>query len=346
MKKIEEIDKNFLINTEKTEMNLYDAKEEPFKIYGLFHDGTRFRRMPEETAKSVNDGVFAMHTCTAGGRVRFRTDSNFIFIKAVMDGVLKMQHITLAGSGGFDVYSGTHYAGTFVPPVDMTDGYESKIVFHERRMRQITINFPLYSNVKELYIGLEKGAEIGKAEEYSHPKPIVYYGSSITQGGCASRPGNAYQAIITRKMDIDHINLGFSGSARGEDSIAEYIAGLEQSVFVMDYDCNAPNAEHLKRTHRRVYEIVREKNPQLPIVFMSAQTRMFMTDADERREIIRKIYEDAKNAGDENIYHIDGREALDYADRDIMTVDGVHPNDFGFWCIAQVLEKVLREIIK
>lgn len=346
MKRIEDIDKNFFVKTESAEMDLYDAKEAPFKIYGLFHDGTRYRRMPEEIAKQVNDGVFSLHTCTAGGRVRFKTDSNFVFIKAVMDGILKMQHITLTGSGGFDIYADSHYAGSFVPPMDMTDGYESKTVFHEKKMRQITINFPLYSNVKELYIGLEKGAKIEEAEEYRYTKPIVYYGSSITQGGCASRPGNAYQAIITRRMDIDHINLGFSGSAKGEDSIAEYIAGLEQSVFVMDYDCNAPNAEHLKKTHRRMYEIVRERNPELPIVFISAHTRMFMSDADERREIIRKNYEDAKNAGDENIYHINGREMLDYADRDIMTVDGIHPNDFGFWCIAQVLEKVLREIIK
>lgn len=344
MKRIEDVDKNFAIKTEVGEMDLYDAKE--FAIHGVFHDGYRYRRMPEEIAKTVNDGVYEMHTCTAGGRVRFKTDSSFIFIKAEMDGILRMSHILLTGSGGFDVYSDFHYAGTFVPPIDMTDGYEGKVELCGNKMRQITINFPLYSNVKELYIGLEKGAKTEKAEEYIHPVPIVYYGSSITQGGCASRPGNAYQAIITRKLNVDHVNLGFSGSAKGEDSITEYIAGLNQSVFVMDYDCNAPDAEHLKKTHKRMYETVREKNPDLPIVFISAHTRMFKLDADIRREIIKENYINAKEAGDRNIYHIDGREMLDYADRDIMTVDGIHPNDFGFWCIAQVLERTLKEIIK
>ena len=123
--------------------------------------------------------------------------------------------------------------------------FEDVLDYSERKMRSFVINFPLYTDVCELYLGLEESAKVEAAPDYEIKVPVVYYGSSITQGGCASRPGTSYQAIISRRLNCDYVNLGFSGNAKGEPAIAEYIAGLEMSVFVYDYDHNAPNPEHL-----------------------------------------------------------------------------------------------------
>ena len=143
------------------------------------------------------------------------------------------------------------------------------IDFDDRKEREITINFPLFTEVCELYIGLQKGCKLEPASEYTHQKPVVYYGSSITNGGCASRPGNTYQAVISRMLDCDFVNLGFNGNAKGEQEIADYIKGLDMSVFVYDYDHNAPTPEHLLDTHEKMFKAIK-KDPDADGVFCNS----------------------------------------------------------------------------
>ena len=201
----------------------------------------------------------------------------------------------------------------------------------------------MYSDVKELYIGLQKDAVLKEAKPYKNTKPIVYYGSSVTQGGCASRPGMSYQAIISREFDYDYINLGFSGNGRAEDEIAEYISNLDMSVFVYDYDYNAPTPEYLEETHEKMFKTIREKQPDLPIIMMS-RPKFFLNDRErKRRSIIETTYKNAISAGDKNVYFIDG-EALTELCKDEGTVDGTHPTDFGFVSMANAVSKVLANI--
>ena len=291
MSNISQIDTNFKIETKLSKQNIkfFDAKQAPIKLYGIFYENRKFRRMPEAVAKTVSDGVYYLHSNSAGGRIRFKTNSPYIAIHAMMSDIGKMSHFTLCGSGGFDLYEKQRYINTFVPPYDMTDGYESIIELGLSKMRELTLNFPRYSNVKELYIGISDNSIIRDPSPYKHEKPIVYYGSSITQGGCASRPGSTYQSILSRELDTDYINLGFSGNARAEKQISEYIQGLDMSVFVYDYDHNAPTLEHLEATHEAFFKIIREANPTLPIVMMSKPD--FDSDPREstkHREIIKK----------------------------------------------------------
>lgn len=332
----------------------FDAETEPFRIYGLLRDEGGFVRMSVSVAKTVNEGVGILCKNTAGGRVRFKTNSKAIAIKVVTDTYCTMSHMALTGSNGFDLYEkcGEKYfhKGTFVPPYKFTDtdrdnGYESIICFADKKDRDITINFPLYNNVRKLYIGLEKDAEVGVADSYRHTKPIVFYGSSITQGGCASRPGNAYTNIISRKYDVDIVNLGFSGSGKGERAIAEYIAGLDMGVFVYDYDHNAPSAEYLKKTHQPMFNIIREKHPDLPIILMTMPaTPLTWGDQAERKQVVRETFEAAKNSGDQNVYFVSGDEIFKMFGEDDCTVDSVHPNDMGFMCMAKALEPILNSI--
>ena len=345
MSRIEEIDRNFAApgTVDLPDGRFLNAQKAPFAIYGVYYENGRFRRMPEDVAKQVNVGVRDQHTHTAGGRVRFCTDSPYVAIHAEMPQISRMPHFALTGSAGFDLYAGNVYAGTFVPPMDMERGYESVLWLPEGK-KEITVHFPLYSGVSDLYIALKNGCILEPPAPYRDTPPVVYYGSSITQGGCAARPGMAYQNIVSRALNVDHINLGFSGSAKGEDAMAAYIAGLAMRAFVFDYDHNAESPEMLAATHQRMFETVRTAQPTLPILIMSRPK--FTLDADERRrlDIITKTYEAAKAAGDKNVYLLDGPTLMALAGNE-GTVDNCHPNDLGFYSMAMAVEKVLRDIL-
>ncbi len=350
IKKLSDVDVNFKIKTcfDLTDKQFYDVKNEPFRIYGVFYEDGQFRRLPEQVAASVSPGVEFLHGHTAGGRVRFRTDSPYVLINAQMGYIERVPHMTLVGAGGFDLYAADpeeRYIGSFLPPVDTTTGYDGMVDFGSSELREITVNFPLYAEVKELYIGLAKGAKLLPPMPYPTEGRIVYYGSSITQGGCASRPGNAYQHILTRRFGIDHLNLGFSGNAQAEDEIVNYMKTLSMTVFVLDYDHNAPTVEHLANTHERTYRAIREANPTLPIVMLSRPKPLLTAEEEERLAIVQATYLHAKKQGDAHIYMIDGRELMAMAGHD-GTVDGCHPNDLGFVSMAKRLGELLAEILE
>lgn len=349
MKKYDEIDVNFKVQTkiQKDDIKFYSVLAKPFGLYGAFYCDGKFRRIPESVAKATNEGVLGHHTSMAGVRVRFKTNSPYIAIYAKMPAIGRMPHFALSGSSGFDLYrnkEGDEYLKTFIPPYDFTDGYESVIELENVGMYEYTINFPLYSDVSEFYVGLSENAELQEPTPYKDIKPIVYYGSSITQGGCASRPGRAYSNIITRRLNVDHINLGFSGSARGEDAIAEYISKLDMSVFVYDYDHNAPTVEYLKSTHEKMFKTIRDKNPNLPIVMLSRPRYRLNDEHKARIEVIKATYQNAVDNGDNNVYFIDGPTLMQYAKNE-GTVDDVHPNDLGFVSMAQVIGDLLEKLI-
>ena len=352
-KNIEEIDKNLAVSSQAKDIDAkyFDVREEPFSVYGLYDykNQSEFKRLPEEIAKNTNDGVAHLYLCTAGGRVRFSTDSPYVLIKAKLNHIYRSSHMTLANSAGFDLYvdnpldNTSRYHRAFIPPYKMEEGYVSVIKFTDKKKRYITINFPSYSGVSELYVGIAPDATLGEGLKYRDTLPVVYYGSSITQGGCASRPGNIYQNIISRRMNMDYINLGFSGSGKGEDVIAEYMATLPMSAFVSDYDHNAPTPEHLEATHLKLYKTIRKSNPTLPYIMISK----YDLDSDYdvniiRRDIIADTYRYARSTGDKNVYFIDGAGIFRGPYEDMCTVDGCHPNDIGFALLADAIGAELK----
>lgn len=342
------IDKNFAVvkSIDKTGLEFYDIEQSPFRIYGVKKIGDRYFRLPPEVAKTVNSGVEQLNSNTAGGRIKFVTDSKRIAIVAAVHSIHKLSHMTAAGVCGFDLYADDFYVKTFLPPYSINSGeaYE-QVVSLDGKKHEITINMPLYAGVRCVMIGLEENALLEKASDYKYETPIVYYGSSITQGGCASRPGNSYQAILSRKLNANHINLGFSGSAKGETEIAEYIAGLDMSAFVLDYDHNAPSWQHLKETHEPFYKIVREANPILPIIMMGRPCITNEGSRLERLEVIKRTYDNAVASGDKNVYFLDASKFFDGLDND-FTVDGGHPTDLGFMFMAKGLLSTLQKVLE
>jgi len=325
-----------------------DVFEEPFAIHGLYqpHNLRCFRRLPENVAKATSEDVYALSRHTSGGRLRFRTDSDYVAINTSLSGGNVMPHMPLTGSHGFDLYVGNEFFKAFIPPFDKLTSYDSIIRFNEKRTRDITLHFPLYSGVDSLHIGLPDTATLEKASPYLPGKPVVYYGSSITQGGCAGRPGNAYPAHICRNLNRDYICLGFSGSARGEAAIVDYMSDMEMCIFVCDYDHNAPNVAHLQETYPYIYKRFRERQPDLPIIFISKPDINLSNYEDlKRRDVIYQAYSRAIADGDENIFFIDGYGLFESTTRADCTVDGCHPNDLGFYRMAEVIGGVIKYVL-
>lgn len=352
MKAIDKFDPNFTVQTSLNRQGIkfHPADSDLFCLSGVFWKDGRFHRMPSETAEQISDGVYELHTQTAGGRLRFCTTSSYVAISAKMGYIGKMPHFALTGSAGFDLYERIDgkqiYMGTFVPPFDIHDSYESILELGNSNMHELTIHFPLYSGVDYLHIGLDEAAIVKPAPEYTHRRPIVFYGSSITQGGCASRPGNAYPNQISLMLDCEHINLGFSGSAKAEDTMAEYISGLDMSILVYDYDYNAPDPEYLEATHEKMFRKIRSAHPSLPIIMMSLpKIPRRLTGIQQRRwSIIQSTYKNAIAAGDTNVYLISGAELLGES-IESATVDNCHPNDIGFYYMASKLAPIIKSIL-
>ena len=342
------VDVNFIVSGKITKEDVVyrNANESPFKIYGVYHDGEKYRRMPQEIADTVNKGVSELCANTTGGRVRFITDSPYVTIKAYVPGGPIYSHMTFTAQAGFDLYVGegkdAYFIKSFVPPLRMTEGYESEINLPAGE-NLVTINFPLYNDVCELYIGLKEGATLLPPPDYKIEKPVVYYGSSITQGGCATRPGLSYQAHLSRWFDVNFVNLGFSGNAKGEPEMARYLASLDMSCLVIDYDYNTPSTEWLRETYPPLFKTVREKHPTLPII-MASKPKYRLNGADlDRLEVIRNVYEQAVKAGDENVYFVDGRELMELFGDD-GTIDACHPGDLGFYSMAKRFAKEFEKI--
>ncbi|MBQ7394840.1 MAG: SGNH/GDSL hydrolase family protein [Lentisphaeria bacterium] len=326
----------------------------PFRLTGFpwrKADGTIYR-MPDSVNKdNVNEGVLFLSSHTSGGQISFRTDSRYIAIRADINvAPHDMGHMPRTGSSGFDFYEktadGYRFRRVVAPTPEHLKGEPLEMMVivkrKEKAMRSWRINLPLYGGVRKLELGLEPGAKVEAPEAYTLAKPILFYGSSITQGGCASRPGNNYSTMLCRKLDAPQINLGFSGCAKGEISVAEAIASLDLAAFVMDYDHNAPNAEHLAKTHGPFFRKVREAHPDLPILLLTRGDN----PTKERTAVVRETYEKAVAAGDKNVYFIDGADYFaGLEDWATATVDGCHPNDLGFYLMYQRVLPVLKQAL-
>lgn len=342
---IGKIDPNFLMGSKfaSDEYIWRNAQDTPFEIRGLaVCSGEDFFRVPMDIAKATSEGVLQLSTHTAGGRVRFKTDSKKIAVRVHSRHAFTMSHMPLTGISGVDIFANGIFIGSVRPEIPNGDWYEG-FVSNPQGEAEIEINLPLYNGVTAILVGLDVGAFCVSPRKYTYDKPVVYYGSSITQGGCASRPGNSYQGFVSRWLDSDHVNLGFSGNGRGEEPMAKFIASIDMCAFVMDYDHNAPSAEHLLNTHERMFKIVREAHPDIPVIMITKpDIEKDPENAEARRAAIYRTYENAVNSGDKNVYFIDGKTMFGRKDRDACTVDGCHPNDLGFYRMAEAIYPVVK----
>ncbi len=347
------------VSDDVTYMNV--REDNRLKLYGLRMeaDSEVFSRMDLDVASEIagstefsKTSVYTHAREAAGGRIRFSTDSPYIAIKAVLPSYVSDYATSMgAGKTGFDVYvdteAGSTYYGTIspsaLPQEDKEWSYEGKVEFDTEETRNITIYFPITNEVSEVYVGVKDTASVGEnAIAYEEADPIVFYGSSITQGGCVTKPGNTYVNTVGRMLGRDYLNLGVWGSAKGETKFAEYIAGLDMSIFVFDYDHNS-DAAGLRNTHENFYKIVREAHPEIPIILISRPNKA-QADWEECRAVIKQTYDNAVANGDENVYFIDGQSF--FGGEQEYLADNVHPNDQGHALMAEKVGALLAEIIE
>lgn len=265
-----------------------------------------------------------------------------------------MTHMPATGQCGFDLYTGSPFAQRFHNTAKydhLQTTYEVLLFEHsEKKIRSFTLNFPLYQGVRQMQIGLTPEAHIASPLAWSTNSRIVVYGTSITQGGCASRPGMAYTNILSRALNTEVINLGFSGNGRGEPDVIRLMADiLNPQLLVLDYEANSGG--ELQNTLPIAIRILRDRHAQIPILIVSRIA--FAKDAthtgslqarESSRDMQAKLVQETRLNGDNYIYFLDGSDLLG-PDFDECTVDGVHPNDLGFMRIARKLEPEIRRIL-
>lgn len=353
-----------------------DALSGQFSVHGLYEPLAlgKYQRLPDALLKSeqINQSARKKALHTSGGRIRFVTDSPYVAVAAELPRIEAFPHISVMGTSGIDLYEAPFgssdsrfrvcifpgmsrrwnvtlpVAGIptdFTSPVTVEGGYE----FPDRKgqLREITLYLPLYNSVSRILIGLAPDAKILPPRPYTHPTPVVVYGSSISQGASASRPGMSYMAILSRMLDCDFIDLGFSGSELGDLPVAEYIASLSVSAFLDEQGANSPTAEFLQQTHEPFYKTVRAGIGSVPTVFLSTPTNPYQFAVSrltaDKREIVRATAEAAAARG-ENVQFVDGASIFG-ADWENAAADGIHPNDVGAFRIAEKLAPLLRKAL-
>ena len=345
-----------------TVLKVMDAREAPLRIYGLHHPERRgvFKRMPREVAEATSERVGLLYTNPAGARIRFSTDSSVLAVGAVLAPTTFPSARTAALSGAnafcFDLYADGEHVHVLWHENVSTDGYtvhfeipngryESVARFSEKRMREITLCFPSFVNVSEVYIGVEVEATVEEGKPYRNEgAPVVFYGSSITQGACASRSGNLYQNILSRRLNFDYRNLGFASGCKAEAVMIDYLCGLDMSMLVFDYDHNARDAEFLRQTHLPALKKLRAAHSHIPFVVLSKPNQHNgREEALLRAKVIEESCRVLSEAGEGPVHFINGQEIFLSHDQDMMTVDGTHPTDLGFYCMAETLAPIFEQ---
>ncbi|MFC1525959.1 SGNH/GDSL hydrolase family protein [Candidatus Latescibacterota bacterium] len=331
----------------------------PFHLSGFWWYGqdARYRRLPVDPVAPLPAAVDGLANSTAGGQVRFQSNSSRVAVRVQLAGLANMNHMPATGQCGFDLYVGppgaVRYCNT--TKYDHTQTQYQLQLFSQpaSEARHFTLYFPLYQGVCQVEVGLDEGAELEEPDPWGLDAPIVIYGTSITQGGCAARPGMAYTNLLSRALGAEVINLGFSGSGKGEPEVATIIAGISPcALLVLDYEANAGGTEQYRSTLPEFIRILREAQPDTPILVMSRirsagelLNEAARRDRDGRLAIQRDLVEELRQAGDAGIHFCDGTQLLGDDDFEECTVDGSHPTDLGFYRMARNLEPVIRQVL-
>lgn len=311
-----------------------------------------YDRFPARAKGKVPESVWNLSRHSAGLCVRFKTDSPAIHLRMdLLSGSLSMPHMPATGVSGFDLYTRTgrnrwQWVHEVMPSAQHVEG--QLIGGLAAGMKELVGYLPLYNGVDKLEIGVDAGAKFEPIAPDKR-KPIVFYGTSICQGACASRPGIAYTAIVGRMLDRPVINLGFSGSGRMDPGVVDLLAELDPCVYVIDCLPNMDAALVKERTEPLV-KTLRATRPAVPILL--AEDRTFAQAAvvpslvaahRQRRGELAAAYHRLQGGGTKGIYYLKGDHLLG---RDSEgTTDGSHPNDLGMMRFAEALRPALQRLL-
>ena len=329
-----------------------------FPVFGKMAEGTpyRYSRLPASLEGVSRKPVWDLGLNSAGVYVRFRTDAPALRVRWTSLNKHYMNHMSPTGDRGIDVYALTAEGWRFVKSGRPARGAVTDTQIIENmapQMREFMVYMSLYDGVTDMEIAVPEGCTLeGPAlDSPTVKKPVIMYGTSILQGGCATRPGMVYTSIISRRLDREVINLGFSGNAKLDFEIAELMAAAEDpGVFVLDY---APNctSELIEEKGEKFFRILRDAHPNVPIIFVEQTPYSFMEfDLELRETLLKKmetqrvLFKKLKSKGEKKIYYI---KSDDMVGKDGEAfVDGTHLTDLGMLRYADLVTPVIKKVLK
>ncbi len=302
----------------------------------------KYDRLPLSYKEIVRKPVWELSKASAGMSIRFLSNSTSISVKWTVLNNNKMNHMAETGVKGVDLYFNKmghwQYLNTARPSAIENEYMLIKNMSDE--MREYKMYLPLYDGVKSIEIGIDSNSVIERPLKKNH-RPIIFYGTSITQGGCASRPGMAHTNIISRKLNIDCINFGFSGNGKMEQPINDLISEFNPLFYVIECLPNM-TAEQVTNSTIPLVKTIQEKRPNTPIIFVEnflyeslALDKKEEALINEKNTALKTEYMKMVKGGVKNIFYINSENAT--GDDHEGTVDGVHFTDLGFIRYADFL---------
>lgn len=310
-----------------------------------------FTRLPAKAKGLVSDAVWNLGQNSAGVHVQFSSNSKSIKVRWSVRGNVSLNHMAPTGVKGVDLYArgpkGWQWVGVGKPSGKKN---EAEIVANmSSDTKEYLLYLPLYDGADSVSVGIEAGASI---QSVAMPvrKPIVFYGTSITQGACATRPGMAYPAIVGRELDKETINLGFSGNGKMDPEMAKLLAELDPSLYVLDCLPNLKPEDVYART-LEVVQLLRASRPNTPILLVEnieyAHAWIDLRVAglvQQKNQNLQKAYAQLKSQGIKHLYYRNSKGLVNPDGEG--TVDGVHLTDLGFQHLATALVKEIKTIEK
>lgn len=310
-----------------------------------------FDRLPAAAKDSVTPSVWSLSRDSAGMVARFKSDSPAIHVHYKLSKAnLAMPHMPATGVSGVDLYARDDNGKWKWVQVARPATQEVKAELIKGLApgyREYALFLPLYNGVESLEIGVEKDAKFEGCAP--RDKPIVFYGTSITHGACASRPGMVHTAILGRRLDMPVVNLGFSGNGRMDKAVGDYLAQVDAAAYVIDCLPNMQPADVAAKCVPLVKQL-REARPETPIILVEDRrfTNDWITPAKykfhtENHAALRKAYETLQSEGVKGLFYIEGDHL--YGDDTEGATDASHANDLGFMRQADIFEPVIRRAL-
>ena len=306
-----------------------------------------FQRFPQKYKDKVRKEVWDLSENSAGISIFFKTNSNDITFKWSVKNDFKMNHMTAVGIKGLDIYENLdnkwNYFSSGLPK---TPDNKHSLHFKNKNIdREFCLYLPLYDTITKLSIGINSDSHL---KYFTNDKqPIVFYGTSITQGGCASRPGLAHTNIISRNSGYPCINLGFSGNGHLETNIGKILSTIHAKCYIIDCLPNVDNSQ-IKSNLIPLIKSIRSNNKahKTPIIFVEQpllHDNYIDEDVFEKNNILKMEIDKCNELGIKEIYLIDQENCIGYDNEG--TVDGIHYNDIGFSRFAKHLLKNIEQFL-
>lgn len=326
----------------------------PLEGRGWTRTKTLYDRLPAEAEGVVREPVWSLSLNSAGMRYRFVTNATTIYGRwKVRRPNLALPHMPATGVSGLDLYvldnGQWRWVGAGRP--DKQENEKPMVSGLTKQKREFMLYLPLYNGIERVEVGLPDGATWEPApDRYANRKPIVFYGTSITQGGCASRPGMVHTSIIGRAIDWPTINLGFSGNGKTEPEMAKLLAQLDPAVYIIESLPNLTPSEALERLDPFL-KILRTARPATPIVLVenvmytdSAFVAARRTKVIEINTHLRSVFDRMIASGDKHLHYVAASQLYGGDGED--TVDGAHATDLGFLRMATGMLPAIRAALQ